>query len=109
MGNSEEKESKSVAAEDERQESSPTEARDGAQLEPESEPAQPTLDHARRFLQDDAVRQTPWEEKAEFLRSKGITDADIETLLDEENKAVQPAVVVSPHRQLRLDRNGQRS
>ncbi|KAI9155336.1 hypothetical protein HJFPF1_07918 [Paramyrothecium foliicola] len=46
--------------------------------EPESQ-----LEVARRFLDDDEVKSAPHEKKAEFLRSKGIEESDIDTLLQE--------------------------
>ncbi|TLD28469.1 hypothetical protein PspLS_03168 [Pyricularia sp. CBS 133598] len=48
-----------------------------------------TLDHARLFLQDEEVRQASREKKISFLRSKGVSEADIETLLgdDESNSS----------------------
>lgn len=42
-----------------------------------------TLDQARKFLQDESVRESSREKKAEFLKSKGLGEADINTLLDE--------------------------
>ncbi|KAL8380955.1 hypothetical protein RB595_005313 [Gaeumannomyces hyphopodioides] len=64
--------------------------------EPEGSPAQDdvqpesqsTLDVARRFLQTDEVRRESREEKATFLRTKGISETDIGALLDEDAKAV---------------------
>ncbi|KAI6355643.1 hypothetical protein MCOR25_008136 [Pyricularia grisea] len=46
-----------------------------------------TLDHARLFLQDEEVRQASREKKISFLRSKGVSDADIETLLGEDESS----------------------
>jgi len=43
-----------------------------------------TLDQARRFLQDDHVRSASLERKAGFLRSKGLSDAQIAELLGQE-------------------------
>ncbi|KAF4587611.1 peroxin 14/17 [Ophiocordyceps camponoti-floridani] len=40
-------------------------------------------DSARRFLQDDLVRTASPEEKASFLKSKGVSDGDIQKLLAE--------------------------
>ncbi|KAL2753742.1 hypothetical protein ACRALDRAFT_2044084 [Sodiomyces alcalophilus JCM 7366] len=42
-----------------------------------------TMDVARRFLQDDHIKNTNREHKADFLRTKGLPDEDIEKLLDE--------------------------
>ncbi|KAI1844205.1 hypothetical protein JX265_002978 [Neoarthrinium moseri] len=43
-----------------------------------------TLEQARRFLSDDNVRSSSAEKKTEFLKSKGISDEDIQKLLAEE-------------------------
>lgn len=45
-----------------------------------------TLDQARRFLDDENVRSSSREKKAEFLKSKGISDEDCEKLLSEATK-----------------------
>lgn len=42
-----------------------------------------TLEQARTFLQDESVRESSREKKVEFLKSKGLGEADINTLLDE--------------------------
>ncbi|KAJ3536699.1 hypothetical protein NM208_g6613 [Fusarium decemcellulare] len=39
------------------------------------------IEVARRFLDNDAVRHAPHDKKVAFLQSKGIDDADIQTLL----------------------------
>lgn len=50
-----------------------------------------TLEQARIFLQDESVRDSNREKKVEFLRSKGLGEADIHTLLDEtEARAATP-------------------
>ncbi|KAL7921581.1 peroxisomal membrane anchor domain-containing protein, variant 1 [Trichoderma austrokoningii] len=41
------------------------------------------LEVARRFLEDDAVKSAPREVKIDFLKSKGVADGDIQTLLSE--------------------------
>ncbi|ROV87557.1 hypothetical protein VSDG_09768 [Cytospora chrysosperma] len=46
-----------------------------------------TLDRARRFLQEEDVRLSSTEKKIEFLKSKGIEEADIKTLLEETEEA----------------------
>ncbi|ELQ43926.1 peroxin 14/17, partial [Pyricularia oryzae Y34] len=46
-----------------------------------------TLDHARLFLQDEEVRQASREKKISFLRSKGVSGADIEILLGEDESS----------------------
>ncbi|KAK8087216.1 hypothetical protein PG994_002190 [Apiospora phragmitis] len=55
----------------------------------ESEPtgSEPTtIDQARRFLADGNVRGQSHAKKAEFLKTKGLHDEDIEKLLSEENE-----------------------
>lgn len=42
-----------------------------------------TLERARIFLQDEEVRSSSMESKVEFLRTKGINEADIKQLLEE--------------------------
>lgn len=42
-----------------------------------------TLEQARTFLKDESVRESTREKKVEFLKSKGLGDADIDTLLEE--------------------------
>ncbi|KAL8409485.1 hypothetical protein RB594_007790 [Gaeumannomyces avenae] len=54
-------------------------------VQPES---QSTLDVARRFLQTDEVRRESREEKVIFLKTKGISETDIDALLEEDAKAV---------------------
>ncbi|KAK4240260.1 peroxisomal membrane anchor protein conserved region-domain-containing protein [Achaetomium macrosporum] len=49
-----------------------------------------TLQQARKFLQDTKVQNTTSERKAEFLRSKGLSDADIEELLKEVSQDARP-------------------
>lgn len=48
---------------------------------------QSTLEQARKFLQDDEVRQATRERKVEFLKSKGIDEAHINQLLAEEESS----------------------
>ncbi|KAI1388460.1 peroxisomal membrane anchor protein conserved region-domain-containing protein [Hypoxylon trugodes] len=42
-----------------------------------------TLDQARKFLRDENVRNSSIEKKAEFLKSKGFDDAQVQELLEE--------------------------
>jgi hypothetical protein len=49
-----------------------------------------TLKQARKFLQDGQVQNTTPERKAEFLRGKGLSDADIEELLKEVSQDARP-------------------
>jgi|SRR5687767_10688905 hypothetical protein len=50
---------------------------------PSSPATEDQLEVARRFLQDDAVKDESREKKASFLREKGISNSDIEKLLAE--------------------------
>ncbi|ROT40237.1 hypothetical protein SODALDRAFT_348524 [Sodiomyces alkalinus F11] len=50
---------------------------------PSPVPDTTTMDVARRFLQDDQIKNTSREHKADFLRTKGLPEEDIEKLLDE--------------------------
>lgn len=50
-----------------------------------------TLDQARKFLQDESVRESSREKKVEFLKSKGLGEADINTLLDEADSGAATA------------------
>ncbi|KAI0485851.1 peroxisomal membrane anchor protein conserved region-domain-containing protein [Xylaria cf. heliscus] len=50
-----------------------------------------TLEHARRFLDDEAVKAAAPEEKRAFLKSKGLDDAQITQLLDEPREEGQSA------------------
>jgi len=57
-----------------------------------------TLDQARRFLEDPEVQKQTPERKIDFLRSKGISESDIEELLKDVSQELQTelAIVVSP-------------
>jgi hypothetical protein len=44
------------------------------------------LEQAKRFLDDDAIRDAPREKKVAFLESKGVSADDIETLLGVESQ-----------------------
>ncbi|KAI1753087.1 peroxisomal membrane anchor protein conserved region-domain-containing protein [Xylaria castorea] len=62
-----------------------------------SEPENITLDHARRFLDDESVKAASPEEKRAFLKSKGLNDAQVAQLLDEshqENESAAPPSAV---------------
>lgn len=54
-----------------------------------------TLDQARIFLQDESVRESSREKKVEFLKSKGLGEADINTLLDETGASAAAATVTT--------------
>lgn len=54
-----------------------------------------TLELAKRFLEDDEVRNSNREKKADFLRSKEIAEADIHELL-KENDQHQKQVTIPP-------------
>lgn len=78
---------------------------------PEAEqttPREETLAQAKKFLQDAEVQNTTPERKAEFLKSKGLADSDIEGLLNEVTqdgrRESQPSVCFghAGHRRLKL-------
>lgn len=48
-----------------------------------------TLELAKKFLEDDEVRDSSREKKAEFLKSKGIAEAEIHKLLEESDQHQQ--------------------
>ncbi|KAF7550767.1 hypothetical protein G7046_g7923 [Stylonectria norvegica] len=48
------------------------------------------LEVARRFLDDEAVRDAPREKKIKFLKAKGIEEADIQSLLGNDEAAASP-------------------
>ncbi|GKU05474.1 peroxin 14 17 [Fusarium langsethiae] len=50
---------------------------------------QDKLEVARRFLENDAVRDAPYEKKVEFLKSKGIDEAEIQALLGQDDSTTQ--------------------
>ncbi|KAK8039417.1 hypothetical protein PG993_007828 [Apiospora rasikravindrae] len=50
-----------------------------------------TLDQARRFLADASVQGQSRDKKAEFLKTKGLQNEDIEKLLSEENETETPS------------------
>ncbi|KAK0740282.1 peroxisomal membrane anchor protein conserved region-domain-containing protein [Schizothecium vesticola] len=62
---------------------------------PKTEPPT-TLNQARKFLQDPEVQKHPAEQKTEFLRTKGVSDADIETILREAAHEAQPEPPQTP-------------
>lgn len=49
-----------------------------------------TLEQAKKFLQEAQVKDTTRERKAEFLKSKGLSEKDIEGLLDEVTQDGRP-------------------
>ncbi len=46
------------------------------------EPRAPLIDSASKFLEDDAIRDAPIERKKLFLESKGLTEAQVDDLLE---------------------------
>jgi hypothetical protein len=64
----------------------------------EAEPTEKdaTLEQARKFLNDEAVRSSSVEKKTEFLRTKGFSDAQIQQLLSEDEPASEPATESGP-------------
>lgn len=55
-----------------------------------------TLEQARKFLQDAQVQNTTPERKAEFLKSKGLSESNIEALLKEVSQDSQASVCCHP-------------
>ncbi|KAF5604937.1 peroxin 14 17 [Fusarium subglutinans] len=53
---------------------------------------QERLEVARRFLENDAVRHAPHEKKVEFLKSKGIDEAEIHALLGQDESITEAEV-----------------
>lgn len=56
-----------------------------------------TVDIARRFLDDDAIKTAPRDKKVAFLKAKGIQDDDIQKLLgkpEEESKSVEVSILL---------------
>jgi hypothetical protein len=53
---------------------------------------QDRLEVARRFLENDAVRHAPHEKKVEFLKSKGIGEAEIHALLGQDESTTETEV-----------------
>ncbi|KAI1278500.1 peroxisomal membrane anchor protein conserved region-domain-containing protein [Xylaria sp. FL0933] len=60
-----------------------------------SEPENTTLEHARRFLDDESVKTAAPEEKRAFLKSKGLEDSQIDQLLDESPTAATESPAAS--------------
>jgi hypothetical protein len=54
-----------------------------------------TLQQARKFLQDEEVQKYPRDKKIDFLKSKGLSDADIQQLIVEDTDGAQ--VGISPN------------
>ncbi len=62
-----------------------SDTKDGSSEPQENTPTStkiPTVEQAKKFLQDDRVRLASPEKKSEFLRSKGLEDSQIVELLD---------------------------
>jgi hypothetical protein len=80
MGESEEENKQEVLANPaDQQSATPATAPEAEQTTPREE----KLAQAKKFLQDAEVKNTTPERKAEFLKSKGLVDSDIEGLLNE--------------------------
>ncbi|KAF5019616.1 hypothetical protein F66182_8362 [Fusarium sp. NRRL 66182] len=60
-----------------------------AQSEHAQDDGEDKLVVARRFLENDAVRDAPREQKIEFLKSKGIDETEINTLLGQEESSAE--------------------
>lgn len=61
----------------------------------EIDPQPATLEQARRFLRDPEVQKENLERKAEFLASKGVSQSDIEGLLEIEAPAAKAEAPIS--------------
>lgn len=57
---------------------------DAGAAQPSDTDAESRLDVAKRFLEEASVKDAPREKKIEFLRSKGIADDEIQSLLGKE-------------------------
>lgn len=70
------------------------------QNKPDTEPEksrEETLKQARIFLQDEAVQKFTPQERVEFLKSKGVSENDIQELLKEvATQAAEPAALPTP-------------
>lgn len=78
---------------------------DQANVEPAGEKSasrEEALEQARKFLQDAQVQNTTPERKAEFLKSKGLSESDIEGLLKEVTQDGRP----EPQASVRLSVHG---
>ncbi|KAI0595815.1 hypothetical protein F4775DRAFT_343620 [Biscogniauxia sp. FL1348] len=64
-----------------------------------------TIEHARKFLSDDSVRNSSTEKKKVFLKSKGFDDGQIDRLLseDDEERAESPEPSLEPPSELAQD------
>lgn len=63
--------------------------------QPKPEPPT-TVEQARKFLQDPEVQKHSLEQKTEFLKTKGVSDADIEAILREAAHEAQPEPPQTP-------------
>lgn len=60
-------------------------------MPPAEDESKPTIEHAKKFLEDDSVREASREKKAEFLKSKGFSEDVIDQLLEREQDKSAPA------------------
>lgn len=70
-----------------------------ADAETTSEPEHATVEHARRFLDDETVRAASLEDKRKFLKTKGLEDSQIDELLNEstnEGHSPTPSPAIEP-------------
>lgn len=58
---------------------------------------QERLEVARRFLENDDVRHAPHEKKIEFLKSKGIDEAEIHALLGQDESTTETEVSITSY------------
>lgn len=69
-----------------------TPANEQTEQEQLSEPRASLIENASEFLKDDSIRDAPIERKKVFLESKGLTKAEIDSLLE-----IQEATVTEDH------------
>lgn len=56
-----------------------------------------TLEQARKFLQDEEVQKYPRDKKIDFLKSKGLSEADIQQLIAEDTDGAQVGLPSNIH------------
>ncbi|KAK5636497.1 hypothetical protein RRF57_012209 [Xylaria bambusicola] len=61
-----------------------------------SKPEHATIEHARRFLDDETVKAASPEDKRTFLKSKGFEDSQIDQLLNESADEGTPSSAIEP-------------
>ncbi|KAI0518528.1 peroxisomal membrane anchor protein conserved region-domain-containing protein [Xylaria bambusicola] len=67
-----------------------------AEADATSEPEHATIEHARRFLDDETVKAASLEDKRTFLKSKGFEHSQIDQLLNESADESTPSSAIEP-------------